>query len=69
LKLKPGFSGKVTLKFSIATSGDIISIQVVGSTTDYPEFDEAIKNAVAKWKWEAIKSGSTTPTIPFNFTE
>jgi outer membrane biosynthesis protein TonB len=41
----------------------------VSSKTDYPEFDEAIKNAVAKWKWKAIKSGNTTPTIPFNFTE
>jgi TonB family protein len=69
LKSKPGFSGKVTLKFTIASSGDIVSINIVSSKTDYPEFDEAIKNAVAKWKWKAIKRGNTTPTIPFNFTE
>jgi TonB family protein len=69
LKKKPGFSGKVTLKFTIAPSGDIISINIVSSTTDYPEFDEAIKNTVCKWKWKAIKSGNTTPTIPFNFSE
>jgi len=69
LKKKPGFSGKVMLKFTIASSGDIISISIVSSTTSYPEFDNAIKDQVAKWKWKAIKSGNTTPTIPFNFTE
>jgi len=69
LKLKPGFSGKVTLKFTIAPGGDIVSISVVSSTTGYGEFDNAVKSMVATWKWKAIKSGNTTPTIPFNFTE
>ena len=69
LKLKPGFSGKVTLKFTIAPSGDIISISIISSTTGYSEFDNAIKAMVATWKWKAIKSGNTTPTIPFSFEE
>jgi len=69
LKLKPGFSGKVTLKFTIAAGGDIINISVVSSTTGYGEFDDAIKNTVATWKWKAIQSGNTTPTIPFNFED
>ncbi|MCL2207780.1 MAG: TonB family protein [Fibromonadales bacterium] len=69
LKLKPGFSGKVTLKFTIAPGGDIVSISIVSSTTGYGDFDTAVKNMVATWKWKAIKSGNTTPTIPFNFTE
>jgi len=69
LKQKPGFNGKVTLKFTIAPSGDIISIDIVSSTTGYSEFDNAIKDMVSKWKWKAIKSGNTTPTIPFSFTE
>jgi TonB family protein len=69
LKSKPGFSGKITIKFTIAPGGDIISIAIVSSTTGYAEFDNAVKNMVATWKWKAIKSGNTTPTIPFNFTE
>jgi len=70
LKLKPGFSGKVTLKFTIAPGGDIVSIDIVSSTTGYSEFDTAVKNMVATWKWKVIeKSGNTIPTIPFNFTE
>jgi TonB family protein len=69
LQLKPGFSGKVTLKFTIAPSGDIVSISIVSSTTGYTDFDAAVKNMVATWKWKLIKSGNTTPTIPFNFNE
>jgi len=69
LNLKPDFSGKVTLKFTIAPGGDIISISIESSTTGYSEFDNAIKNMVATWKWKAIKSGDTTPTIPFSFVE
>lgn len=69
LKKKPGFQGKVTLKFTIAPGGEIISIAVVGSTTGFSEFDSAIKAAVGKWTFNKIKSGNTTVTIPFTFTE
>jgi TonB family protein len=69
LKDKPGFTGKVTLKFTIAPSGDITFINIVSSTTGYSEFDNAIKEQVSKWKWKQIASGNTTPTIPFDFAE
>ncbi|MDR0518011.1 MAG: TonB family protein [Fibromonadaceae bacterium] len=69
LKTNPGLTGKVTIKFTIAPGGDIVSINIVSSTTGDSKFDEAIKNAVQTWKWKAIKSGNTTPTIPFNFSE
>jgi TonB family protein len=67
LNLKPGFSGKVTLRFTIAPSGDITDISIVSSTTEYPEFDNAIKDMVSTWKWKTIKSGNATATIPFTF--
>lgn len=69
LKKKPGFQGKVTLKFTIAPGGEIISIAVVGSTTGYAEFDSEVKKSVSGWKFSKIKSGNTTVTIPFTFTE
>jgi len=69
LKLKPDFSGKVILKFTIAPNGKISSISIVSSTTGYAEFDDAIKDMVATWKWKVIKSGNTTAMVPFNFTE
>ena len=69
LKKKPGFQGKVTLRFTIAPGGEIISISNVSSTTGYPEFDNEIKNAVSRWTFSKVKSGNTTVTIPFTFSE
>ena len=69
LKKKPGFQGKVTLKFTIAPGGEIISLSLVSSTTDYSEFDNEIKKSVGRWTFSKVKSGNTTVTIPFTFTE
>ena len=63
LKKKPGFQGKVTLKFTIAPGGEIISISIASSTTGYGEFDGEVKNAVSRWKFSKVKSGNTTVTI------
>ena len=69
LKKKPGFQGKVTLRFTIAPGGEIVHITLVSSTTSYSEFDNEIKNTVARWAFGKVKSGNTTVTIPFTFTE
>jgi TonB family protein len=55
LKMKPGFSGKVMLRITIAASGEVTDISIRSSTTDYPEFDKAVKDAVATWKWKPVK--------------
>ena len=69
LKEKPGFQGKVTLKFTIAPEGEIISISIASSTTGYGEFDNEIKTAISRWKFNKVKSGNTTVTMPFTFSE
>ena len=69
LKKKPGFQGKVTLKFTIAPGGEVISISIASSTTGFGEFDQEIKTAVSRWKFGKIKSGNTTVRIPFTFSE
>ena len=69
LKKQPGFSGKVTLRFTIAPGGDIISISVASSSTGFAEFDNAVKNTVKHWPFSKVKSGNTTVTIPFTFSE
>ena len=69
LKKKPGFSGKVTLKFTIAPGGEITSISIASSTTGFSEFDNEIKSAVSRWKFGTVKSGNTTVSIPFTFSE
>lgn len=69
LKKRPGFSGKVTLKFTISPGGEVIVNTIVSSTTDYDEFDQAVRKAVSGWTFDKIKSGNTTVTIPFTFSE
>lgn len=69
LKKKPGFQGKVTLKFTIAPGGEVISISIASSTTGYGEFDAQVKSAVSRWTFSKVKSGNTTVTIPFTFSE
>ena len=69
LKNKPGFQGKITLKFSIAPDGSVSSISIVSSTTGYGEFDASIKNAVSNWMFNKVDFGSTTVKIPFTFSE
>lgn len=69
LKKKPGFQGKVTLKFTIAPGGEVISISIASSTTGYGEFDAQIKSAVGNWTFSRVKEGNTTVTIPFTFSE
>lgn len=66
---RPGFSGKVVLKFTIGPGGDVIAISQVSSSTQYPEFDFAIRDDVATWQYNAISGGNTTVTIPFAFSE
>jgi TonB family protein len=69
LKTNPGFSGKVTLRFTISPGGKIVKIGVAGTTTGVSGFDSAVKGKVRRWKFEKIKSGNTTVTIPFTFSE
>ena len=69
LKKKPGFQGKVTLKFTIAPEGEIISISIASSTTGYGEFDNEVKTAVGRWKFNKVNAGNTTITVPFTFSE
>ncbi|WP_255370636.1 AgmX/PglI C-terminal domain-containing protein [Fibrobacter sp. UWEL] len=69
LKHRPGFAGKVTLNITIAPDGDVSKISVASSTTGYSEFDGEIKSAVSRWKFSKVKSGNTTVTIPFDFSE
>lgn len=33
------------------------------------DFDGEIKSAVSRWKFGKVKSGNTTVTIPFDFSE
>lgn len=70
LKTNPGFKGKVTLRFSIAPSGSIVELTIVGSTTGVSAFDEEIRGKVKSWRFEPIKGkANDVVTVPFTFSE
>lgn len=70
LKTNPGFKGKVTLKFSIAPSGSIVELTIVGTTTGVGDFDEEIRTKVKSWRFEPVKGKSNdVVTVPFTFSE
>jgi TonB family protein len=70
LKTRPGLAGKITLRFAIAPSGEIVDVGLAGSTTMAPDFDADIVRAVKSWRFDPVKAiGNDLVTVPFNFSE
>jgi TonB family protein len=70
LKLRPGLSGKVTVRFAVAPRGDVVDAAVVSSTMNLSEFDRQLLASVLAWRFEPVKSlGNDIVTVPFTFSE
>lgn len=65
LRDNPGLGGKISLKFTIAPSGDIIAINVVSSNTGNGELDDEIKDKARRMKFDQIEKGNVTVTYAF----
>ena len=65
LKKNEALGGKVSLKFTIAPSGDIVAIKVVDSNTGDTELDEEILDKARRMKFDAIEKGNVTVTYAF----
>ncbi len=66
---KDSFDGKVTVKWSILSNGDVENAKIIEATTEYPEFEKAILDDIKQWKFEGGEYGRTTVTVPFTFSE
>lgn len=69
LKKKGSFDGKVTVKWSILSNGNVENAKIIEATTEYPEFEKAILDDIKQWKFEGGEYGRTTVTVPFTFSE
>jgi TonB family protein len=70
LHKRPGFKGKVNLKFSIRPDGSIDQITVAKSTTKYQEFDDSIIREAKTWRFITVNSeNNDVVTVPFTFSE
>ena len=68
LKKRPEFSGTVLLKLKVDELGAVENIVVESSTTGYDEFDEDVRRAVSRWKFEKKKTRGTYK-VPLRFYE
>jgi TonB family protein len=57
--------GKISLKFTIAPSGDIIAITVVASNTGSTILDQEILDKARRMKFDTVERGNTTVTYQF----
>ena len=71
LKETPGLRGKVTVKFKIVETGNIISSELVESTLNDPEFVLTVISAIKLWVFPKIDTSVDTAavTIPFVFNQ
>lgn len=65
LRDNAGLGGKISLKFTIAPSGDIIAINVVSSNTGNAALDDEIKDKARRMKFDQIEKGNVTVTYAF----
>lgn len=65
LKQNPGIGGKISLKFTIGPSGDIVAIEIAGSNTGNGTLDQEIKDKARRMKFESIEKGNVTVTYAF----
>lgn len=68
LMKRPEFSGTVLLKLKVDELGAVENIVVESSTTGYDEFDEDVRRAVSRWKFEKKKTRGTYK-VPLRFYE
>lgn len=61
----PALGGKISLKFTIAPSGDIIVMSVAASNTGSRELDEEVADKARRMKFETIDKGNVTVTYAF----
>ncbi len=67
LKRDPALAGKVTVRFTIASSGSVAAVTIVDNTTGNKELEEEIVRKIRMWHFEAIPDGDVTVTYPFVF--
>jgi len=65
LKENPSIGGRVSLKFTIGPSGDIVAIEIANSNTGNATLDQEIKDKARRMKFESIEKGNVTVTYAF----
>ena len=65
LRENPALGGKLSLRFTIAPSGDVVQISLVESNTGNAALDEEIKDKARRMRFDPIEKGNVTVTYAF----
>ncbi len=65
LRRNPGLKGRITLRFTIGTSGRITAINASQNTTGDQAIESCIIEKVRNWKFDPPSGGAVTFTYPF----
>jgi TonB family protein len=65
LRDNPNLGGKISLRFTIAPSGDIVDISLVASNTGDEKLDGNLMDQAKRMKFEDIPKGNVTVTYAF----
>lgn len=65
--IKPGFEGQISLDITVDVCGDVFSIAVISSTTDFPEFDTELKNSFLRQQFPKTDQGHYTLSFSLSF--
>lgn len=65
LRDNPDLGGKISLRFTIAPSGEILQIAVVASNTGNEEMDKNIEEQAKKMRFDEIPKGNVTVSYAF----
>ncbi len=68
LRRNPELGGVITVRFTIAASGQIVNLVVTGNTTGNTELQEDIIRRIRLWRFDPIDEGDVTVTYPFVFS-
>lgn len=69
LARNPQLAGKITVRFTIAASGQIIMVEILENSTGDKDLENDIISKVKMWRFESITEGDVTVTYPFVFSQ
>lgn len=67
LRRDPNLAGKISVRFTIAASGNVINVKILENTTGNKDLEDEIIRKIKMWQFESIPDGDVTVTYPFVF--
>lgn len=68
LRRDPSLAGKITVRFTITSSGSISVVEILENTTGNDQLEREIVRKIRMWQFDEIPEGDVTVTYPFVFS-